>query len=286
MLLQIHVALDVVTDFPCPLGILDFIEGKDCPPCSLFFCLAEKWPDPDNKPWEKKLITVEVREPLNYWSAQTVLCLKQFFSLPEKVFCLLHIPLSNFMSDQTTKNCPLKGAVVSSTFQEAILSQYWLMAPREQSLNSSGDSCSLGCKRFFCPRASTECMLRNEKRILYKVTWKKPAWHVSLRWNLPSRACHCIWLLLPVLFLSQVVLTSLELLKNMAVVGGASSLQSVELQMSLEEMMETYWRTLLCLKRFIVYRIFCLILNLDDKVEHLRNNRVDVFWTFWIFIPH
>ncbi|XP_038591392.1 interferon regulatory factor 3 isoform X1 [Micropterus salmoides] len=77
-------------------GILDFIEGKDCPPCSLFFCLAEKWPDPDNKPWEKKLITVEV------------------------------------------------------------------------------------------------------------------------------------------------VLTSLELLKNMAVVGGASSLQSVELQMSLEEMMETY----------------------------------------------
>lgn len=38
----------------------------------------------------------------------------------------------------------------------------------------------------------------------------------------------------------QVVLTSMELLKNMAVVGGASSLQSVELQMSLEEMMEMY----------------------------------------------
>lgn len=32
----------------------------------------------------------------------------------------------------------------------------------------------------------------------------------------------------------------MELLKNMAVVGGASSLQSVELQMSLEEMMEMY----------------------------------------------
>lgn len=41
-------------------GILDFIDGKDCPPCSLFFCLGEKWPDPDNRPWEKKLITVEV----------------------------------------------------------------------------------------------------------------------------------------------------------------------------------------------------------------------------------
>ncbi|XP_018533852.1 interferon regulatory factor 3 isoform X2 [Lates calcarifer] len=41
-------------------GILDFIDGRDCPPCSLFFCLGEKWPDPDNRPWERKLITVEV----------------------------------------------------------------------------------------------------------------------------------------------------------------------------------------------------------------------------------
>ncbi|XP_068610367.1 interferon regulatory factor 3 [Brachionichthys hirsutus] len=41
-------------------GIQDFIEGRDCPPCSLFFCLGEKWPDPDNRPWVKKLITVEV----------------------------------------------------------------------------------------------------------------------------------------------------------------------------------------------------------------------------------
>ncbi|XP_049916409.1 interferon regulatory factor 3 [Epinephelus moara] len=41
-------------------GILDFIDGRDCPPCSLFFCLGEKWPDPDNRPWEKKLIMVEV----------------------------------------------------------------------------------------------------------------------------------------------------------------------------------------------------------------------------------
>lgn len=41
-----------------------------------------------------------------------------------------------------------------------------------------------------------------------------------------------------VLLSSQVVLTSMELLKNMAIAGGASSLQSVELQLSLEEMME------------------------------------------------
>ncbi|KAF3853525.1 hypothetical protein F7725_014213 [Dissostichus mawsoni] len=38
----------------------------------------------------------------------------------------------------------------------------------------------------------------------------------------------------------EVVLTSMEQLKNMAVEGGASSLQSVELQMSLEEMMDLY----------------------------------------------
>ncbi|KAF7655336.1 hypothetical protein LDENG_00057630, partial [Lucifuga dentata] len=41
-------------------GISEFINGKECPPCSLFFCLGEKWPDPDSRPWEKKLITVEV----------------------------------------------------------------------------------------------------------------------------------------------------------------------------------------------------------------------------------
>ncbi|MEQ2290146.1 hypothetical protein AMECASPLE_000547 [Ameca splendens] len=41
-------------------GIIDFINGRDSPPCSLFFCLGEKWPDLDNRPWEKKLITVEV----------------------------------------------------------------------------------------------------------------------------------------------------------------------------------------------------------------------------------
>ncbi|XP_010773430.1 interferon regulatory factor 3 [Notothenia coriiceps] len=41
-------------------GILDFINGKESPPSSLFFCLGEKWPDKDNRPWDKKLITVEV----------------------------------------------------------------------------------------------------------------------------------------------------------------------------------------------------------------------------------
>ncbi|XP_034563398.1 interferon regulatory factor 3 [Notolabrus celidotus] len=41
-------------------GILDFIERSDSPPCSLFFCLGEKWPDPEGRPWVKKLITVEV----------------------------------------------------------------------------------------------------------------------------------------------------------------------------------------------------------------------------------
>ncbi|XP_040032156.2 interferon regulatory factor 3 isoform X1 [Gasterosteus aculeatus] len=40
--------------------ILDFINGGKSPHCSLFFCLGEKWPDPENKPWERKLITVEV----------------------------------------------------------------------------------------------------------------------------------------------------------------------------------------------------------------------------------
>uniref|UniRef100_UPI0037E8F236 interferon regulatory factor 3 n=1 Tax=Semicossyphus pulcher TaxID=241346 RepID=UPI0037E8F236 len=41
-------------------GILSFINGGDSPPYSLFFCLGEKWPDPQSRPWEKKLITVEV----------------------------------------------------------------------------------------------------------------------------------------------------------------------------------------------------------------------------------
>lgn len=49
---------------PVCLGIKDFIEGnaKECAPCSLFFCIGEKWPDPQCKPLEKKLIAVEVRK--------------------------------------------------------------------------------------------------------------------------------------------------------------------------------------------------------------------------------
>ncbi|XP_076008087.1 interferon regulatory factor 3 [Genypterus blacodes] len=41
-------------------GIWEFINGKESPPISLFFCLGEKWPDPNNRLWVKKLITVEV----------------------------------------------------------------------------------------------------------------------------------------------------------------------------------------------------------------------------------
>uniref|UniRef100_A0AAY3ZW59 IRF tryptophan pentad repeat domain-containing protein n=1 Tax=Denticeps clupeoides TaxID=299321 RepID=A0AAY3ZW59_9TELE len=41
--------------------LLEFVNsGGTSPPMSLFFCLGEKWPDPKLKPWEKKLITVEV----------------------------------------------------------------------------------------------------------------------------------------------------------------------------------------------------------------------------------
>ncbi|XP_055776893.1 interferon regulatory factor 3 isoform X2 [Salvelinus fontinalis] len=59
-----------VSKYPEPLyqakdfyrGLLKFINnhGGECPPFSLFFCLGEKWPDPDNRPWEKKLVMVEV----------------------------------------------------------------------------------------------------------------------------------------------------------------------------------------------------------------------------------
>ncbi|XP_014826694.1 PREDICTED: interferon regulatory factor 3-like isoform X1 [Poecilia mexicana] len=41
-------------------GLMDFFDGKESPASSMFFCLGEKWPDPENKPWEKKLIMVEV----------------------------------------------------------------------------------------------------------------------------------------------------------------------------------------------------------------------------------
>ncbi|KAL2077961.1 hypothetical protein ACEWY4_025646 [Coilia grayii] len=42
-------------------ALMSFIkDGSKCPPTSLFFCLGEKWPDPKLKPWDKKLIFVEV----------------------------------------------------------------------------------------------------------------------------------------------------------------------------------------------------------------------------------
>lgn len=41
-------------------GMIGFFNGSDSPPCSLFFCLGEKWPDPENRPWERKLVVVEV----------------------------------------------------------------------------------------------------------------------------------------------------------------------------------------------------------------------------------
>lgn len=55
----------IVIDCPVAAGIMEFTAGNKSFPCSLFFCLGEKWPDPDNRPWEKKLITIEVRELLN-----------------------------------------------------------------------------------------------------------------------------------------------------------------------------------------------------------------------------
>ncbi|XP_061088408.1 interferon regulatory factor 3 isoform X2 [Conger conger] len=42
-------------------GLIDFINGGgESPSFSLFFCFGEKWPDPEQKPWEKKLIMLEV----------------------------------------------------------------------------------------------------------------------------------------------------------------------------------------------------------------------------------
>ncbi|XP_064178135.1 interferon regulatory factor 3-like isoform X5 [Anguilla rostrata] len=41
--------------------LMNFISsGGESPSFSLFFCIGEKWPDPEHKPWEKKLIMLEV----------------------------------------------------------------------------------------------------------------------------------------------------------------------------------------------------------------------------------
>lgn len=98
---------------------------------------------------------------------------------------LLHKLVLNFMSDQPLKlPSHEEGAVLSSTFEEAILPQYWLTAQREQSLNTGADSWSFRCKSFFFfssfSSASTQDgTLRNQK-LYIKSFSKKPAWRVSL----------------------------------------------------------------------------------------------------------
>ncbi|NP_001137376.1 interferon regulatory factor 3 [Danio rerio] len=43
------------------VGLMQFIQtGGESPSCTLYFFLGEKWPDPKMKPWEKKLIMIEV----------------------------------------------------------------------------------------------------------------------------------------------------------------------------------------------------------------------------------
>lgn len=106
-----------------------------------------------------------------------------------------------------------------------------------------------GVNVFFCPGASTDqCREMKSLDKTLKKTILTPALlnvmaSVKLKFaisllsflSLHVASASCFFF-----FLSQVVLTSMELLKNMAVGGGSSSLQSVELQMSLEEMMEMY----------------------------------------------
>ncbi|KAK3529251.1 hypothetical protein QTP70_021902 [Hemibagrus guttatus] len=42
-------------------GMMDFIQSRGPSPSStLYFFLGQQWPDPKNKPWEKKLIMIEV----------------------------------------------------------------------------------------------------------------------------------------------------------------------------------------------------------------------------------
>ncbi|KAJ8399956.1 hypothetical protein AAFF_G00406860 [Aldrovandia affinis] len=42
-------------------GLKEFISiGGASPSFSLFFCLGEKWPDPEHRPWTRKLIMIEV----------------------------------------------------------------------------------------------------------------------------------------------------------------------------------------------------------------------------------
>nr|AUL77381.1 interferon regulatory factor 3 [Schizothorax labiatus] len=42
-------------------GLMEFMQtSQESPSCTLYFFLGEKWPDPKMKPWEKKLIMIEV----------------------------------------------------------------------------------------------------------------------------------------------------------------------------------------------------------------------------------
>ncbi|KAJ8364312.1 hypothetical protein SKAU_G00131430 [Synaphobranchus kaupii] len=42
-------------------GLIHFMNsGGESPSFSLFFCFGEEWPDPEHRPWEKKLIMLEV----------------------------------------------------------------------------------------------------------------------------------------------------------------------------------------------------------------------------------
>lgn len=42
-------------------GLMEFMQtSRESPSCTLYFFLGEKWPDPKMKPWDKKLIMIEV----------------------------------------------------------------------------------------------------------------------------------------------------------------------------------------------------------------------------------
>lgn len=69
--------------------------------------------------------------------------------------------------------------------------------------------------------------------------------------------------------LSQVVLTSLDILKSLALGGGATSLQSVELQISLQEMMDMYWELFLIMTDVLLVKSvqYALCDNLSPYLE-------------------
>ncbi|MBN3274933.1 IRF3 factor, partial [Polyodon spathula] len=61
------ITLQCISDYLCVSlslsDLISFIENRSgSPQFCLWFCVGEKWPDPENRPWEKKLIMIEVRE--------------------------------------------------------------------------------------------------------------------------------------------------------------------------------------------------------------------------------